>query len=79
MTQIVLEMKFSCCRCEAPTIFVVHCHGAGLMAGDRTTLTARVPCYHCGCKHAVNFHPTGMVVAAEPVESEDLLLVPSVN
>jgi len=79
MTQLVLEMKFSCCRCEAITTFVVHCLGEGLLAGDRTTLGAQVPCYACGCKHHVAFHPSGRVVGTEPIGSEERLLIPSVN
>jgi hypothetical protein len=79
MTQLVLEMKFSCCHCEASTTFVVHCQGAGLMAGDRISLSAEVPCFFCGCKHRVVFLPSGQVVDVEPVLSEERLMIPSVN
>lgn len=79
MTQLLLEMKFSCCHCEAITTFVVHCHGAGLMAGDRISLSAEVPCFSCGCKHQVVFRPSGQVLDAELVDSDERLLIPSVN
>lgn len=79
MNGLLLEMKFDCCRCEEITTLTVHCTGKGLAAGPRTVAAAEVPCFHCGCLHQVCFHPTGEVLAAEPILTAARCLVPSTN
>jgi hypothetical protein len=79
MTELLFELSFSCCHCEATTYFTVHCAGAGLDAGTRITLTAAVPCFACGARHNVRFHPTGEVVAAEPRQEPLRRPIPSRN
>lgn len=79
MNGLLLEMKFACGRCDEVTTVTVHCTGKGLTAGARTVAAAEVPCVHCGCPHQVCFHPTGEVVAAEPLTAHSRCLVPSTN
>lgn len=78
MNALLVEMKFACCRCEETSTVTVHCTGQGLAAGPRAVAAAHVPCFHCGCHHQVCFHPTGEVVAVEPLRSARCL-VPSNN
>ena len=79
MTELLVEMAFACCRCEGNSYFTVHCAGAGLDAGPRITLNAAVPCYACGARHDVWFHPTGEVVCVQPRHEPLLQPIPSRN